>query len=200
MAISPEELAELRALIRSDGRNTERECQQFLHHATALMMRATPVGDAILDQERRSYWGDSDYIFGATLRTDADREEQFVSVWELKAPQCFIMERDENDRRFRPTRDLFKAENQLLHYAYEAERNGVLHEHFGIAKKDNVKIGGIVIGRSDTWVNSADPEIVKRAKNSFDVRSAYFYRSMGIRVMTWDHVLAFLEPPNPGHQ
>ena len=43
----------------------------------------------------------------------------YASIWELKAPQCYLMEFDESGPRCRPTLDLIKAENQLLHYGHE---------------------------------------------------------------------------------
>lgn len=195
MTITQKDLEDFRSLVADNSKHTELECQKYLHFATDFLIGGTPISEIQIDLENRNFWGRSDFITGAILVTDTEREERFISVWELKAPQIPIMERDDNNNRYRPTKELIKAENQLLHYAYDAERNGLLLERFEISKRANVKIGGIIMGRSDRWLaEGAAPDAVQLAKNSFDVRVAYFYRSFGIRLVTWDKIIAHVSP------
>ena len=46
--------------------------------------------------------------------------ERHMVFWELKAPQCNLVEVDDAATRYRPTKDLIKAETQLLHYVHQA--------------------------------------------------------------------------------
>jgi hypothetical protein len=121
--LSPTDYAALSALVFENDRHTEKECAAYLPQATPLLIKGTPISIINLTAEERNYFGSTDYIVAANMQTDIGGVEAEVSIWEVKAPQCYLMERDDNSTRCRPTRELVKAENQLLHYAYEAMLN-----------------------------------------------------------------------------
>lgn len=153
-----------------------------------------------MDYEDRNYFGSTDFILAATLRDDRNQEANCAFIWELKAPQCYLFERDNNNNRCRPTLDYIKAENQLLHYYYQAVGDSHFRQRYAVLETRNIRLGGIIIGRSKdrlakNIVSVADKTNVMTA---LSIRQDYLYQSHGIRVLTWDRVLEFLKPLQGG--
>ena len=111
----------LRGLI-SASENKEKECRKFLAYAKEALVRDTVIKFEYIEKERRGTSGDSDYIISCQVR-DAIRVESVKAyIWELKAAQCYIFEKD-TENRLRPSKDLVQAENQLLNYYHENRGN-----------------------------------------------------------------------------
>jgi hypothetical protein len=103
------------------------------------------------------------------------------------------MEEDDNRNRCRPTKELIKAENQLLHYAHQALADDLFRQRLGIMNPANIKMGGIIIGRRDRLLKGGQTSgDIERASRSLDIRKQYFYNPHNIRIFTWDRILQFL--------
>jgi hypothetical protein len=123
--------------------------------------------------------------------------EKCAFVWELKAPQIILYERDDNKRRFRPTRDLIKAETQLLHYVAEHQDSSAFKEYYGLSPSSQIIPAGIIIGTNRRLLRlqtngNTDFDEVAAARYSVFLRDNYMYRKSGIRVKTWDWVVRSL--------
>jgi hypothetical protein len=65
---------------------------------------------------------------------------------ELKAPQCSVFTKEEHSNgRLIPTKQLIEAENQLLHYFFEAQGHDDFRKAFKILDQNNIRAGGIII-------------------------------------------------------
>ena len=182
-------------LVSEDKRKTELECGNFLHHAVFYLLPTQPI-QVYMEKEHRNFFGSSDFIVAARLRNDQGREENYAYIWELKAPQSFLFEADDNKNRFRPTLDFVKAENQLLHYYSEAEGNNSFRERYRVLNTKNIRMGGIIIGRSDRLAkglgaSGLDEQNVTKA---LSVRENYLYAAYKIRILTWDAILKAVQP------
>ena len=113
---------------------------------------------------------------------------------EIKAPQAALMEPDENQNRYRPTKELYKAENQLIHYWYQARGDSLFKQRFQLHNESQVKLGGVVIGRNDTITRNSDPSKVRAARLSLDIRMNTLYQHNGLKVLVWDRLLTFVAP------
>ncbi len=178
-----------------DSNNKERECREFLHHAKAALVRPTVKEFVYVEKERRGTSGDSDYIISCKVRDETGVESVKAYIWELKAPQCFIFEKD-TENRLRPTSDLIQAENQLLHYYHEYRGSEQFKNEFGVTHSDNVLFGGIIIGCRKKRVKG-DYEGSKKDKlfeKALTIRKKYIYIPNQIQIFDWDYILDFLTP------
>ena len=195
MAIDIKEFSDFEALVRTNAGQTELKCGKYLHHAAALLVPGTPVKIA-MGAEDRNFYGSTDFVVSATLLDDQNNEIDCAYIWELKAPQSYLFEFDDNANRCRPTLEFVKAENQLLHYVTQAQSDQLFRQRFGILDYRNIRIGGIIIGRSnDRMLKGASSDAdTRKAKFSLSVRENIFYPAFGLRVLTWDRVLTFVKP------
>jgi hypothetical protein len=184
----------LESLVHENGRSTELECREYLHLATDLLLPTSPQEIIHLNAEDRNFFGSTDYIICARLYGDTGANERAVSLWEIKAPQAYLMEQDDNKNRYRPTKELYKAENQLIHYWYHARNDGTFRQRFGLTSDSQVKLGGIVIGRFDRITR--DEPRRDAAQLSLDIRRSTLYQPHGIKVYVWDRLLRFANPAN----
>ena len=193
MPLAQVEYDELLALDEAPNKNEVR-CMELLAMAPGhLVQGAIVAADSLIEQ--RSFFGDSDLTVRATIRDDRNSAGRKAYIWELKAPQCFIMEKDANNNRYRPTMDFIKAENQLIHYAHEAQGNRRFGERLGVMKQSDILIGGIIIGRNNNILKDAQSDGEReRAWDSLSIRQSYLHDHHHIRVMTWDAVLELLRP------
>ncbi|QDZ01962.1 hypothetical protein FQ775_17135 [Nitratireductor mangrovi] len=194
MPIPESDFIEFLELCDVTDRHTERECARYLEHAVVGLLDRTPHWIGSLTFEQRSPYGRSDFMIVAELMSDMGTRERIVDIWELKAPQCPIMQSDSQLQRFRPSQDLVSAETQLIHYVYQAQRDGDLQERWQIRRPQNIRAGGIIIGRDGRWLGGGDAEQNRLAEESFEKRSEWLYRPSAIRVKTWDRVLDILKP------
>ena len=128
------------------------------------------------------------------MLSDDNRDVREAYIWELKAPQCYLFEKD-NNNRCRPTNDFLSAENQLLHYWYEVTGSQRFRTTMQIMYQENIKIGGIIIGTQERFLrNSTGTTDLRNAEIALKIRQDYLYRSSGLRVLTWDRILKFVRP------
>ncbi|WP_064831626.1 Shedu anti-phage system protein SduA domain-containing protein [Rhizobium phaseoli] len=193
MPISAEEYAEFERLA-DDESHRERECTRFLEEATDLLLPSTPVATIHIALEQRSPYGRSDYIVVADIRSDTGQQERHMVFWELKAPQCHLVEIDDSNTRYRPTKDLVKAETQLLHYVHQAAGDRDLLERYDIRYTANVIAGGIIIGRDNRLVRPGAGVDPAAAQHSYRIRQTHIYNKVQIRVMTWDRIMNLVKP------
>ncbi len=196
MPLSASDYATFSGLIEQTASHTERQCGAYLPHAADWLCPVTPQAVISVLQEDRTHYGDSDCTVVAEWQNGRGKVDRYAVVWEVKAPQCLLMEIDENRQRFRPTKDLIKAENQLLHYYYyEISNSDAFRERHGIISRELVKLGGIIIGR-DGRIASMRPDAnqEKLADMSLTIRSRLFYEKTGFHLRTWDSIASVLKP------
>ena len=180
-----------------DEEHRECECAQYLQHVNRLLFRENAVHLVYFETEYREHTGDSDYVISGRVVDESGIECVRAYVWELKAPQCYVFEK-ETKNRLCPTKDLIQAENQLLNYHDELMGNARFQAEFGINHPENVRLGGIIIGRDTTKVQG-DFEEAKKAKlyeGAMRCRNRLYYPAR-IRLMLWNHVLEQLKEYSP---
>lgn len=194
--LSGAELVEqLKSLIESAG-NKEDECRKFLQYVPEILFRETPVEYICIEKDYVQHSGKPDYIISARVQDDTHSFDCVRAyVWELKAPQCHVFEKD-TETRVRPTKELIQAENQLLNYYEEMRENASTRTEFQVLHPNDICFGGIIIGCSRTLING-DFEAEKKTRlfqKAKRIRDAYFYARAGIKLLTWDAVLDQLLP------
>ena len=198
MAVSSQNspFEELTRLIQETG-NRELECRKFVSLSRELFVQNTAATNILHEEsEYRGHTGDSDLIVICEQSSGGINTKQ-AYVWEIKAPQCYIFERC-NNNRVKPTSDFIKAENQLLHY-YEELKNTQFVSEFGLNHPENVKLGGILIGNSNTLVRgNYDPSTsIRLYKRAHELRQRYLYGHSNIKIMIWNDVLDYLKEAEP---
>jgi hypothetical protein len=182
--------SKLNGLISSPNR-TERERRKYLHFASTLLFREDVLRKIVyVEPEVITSSGISDYVISGYIGNNPLTSDLIKTyVWELKAPQCFLFEKD-NENRLRPTFDLVDAENQLLYYYDDLKGNETLKNRFRVSHSDNVCIGGIIIGSWQNVVNGQYDEGKKAIlyQSALKIREKYFYGRV-IRLLTWNDVL-----------
>jgi hypothetical protein len=147
-----------------------------------------------IEFERRTSSGDFDIALSAKVKSDQNIEEMITFLWELKAPQCYIFEKD-TENRLKPSKDLISAENQLLHYYHECKHNADFLRTHGITHPDMIYAGGIIIGKESTKVKNFKDK--SKANSLFQkinhIRKQYFYSHLSIRIITWDTIFDFIQ-------
>ncbi|MBU2622117.1 MAG: hypothetical protein KKD92_07365 [Proteobacteria bacterium] len=185
----------LRGLI-SAPENKELECREFLQYAKGALVRDTVIEFVYVEKERRGTSGDSDYIVSCKVCDETGVESVKAYIWELKAPQCYVFEKD-TENRLRPTKELVQAENQLLHYYHEHKGCEQFKNDFGVTHSDNVLFGGIIIG-CHARRTKGDYQEEKRNKlfeKALMIRKKYIYDPLHIRIIHWDYILDLLKHP-----
>jgi hypothetical protein len=181
---------DLQTLIDSEE-DREHECRQFLIHARDLLVIPDIATDFIeVEMERMEYLGRSDYIVIAEVFRSGDRYRR-AYLWELKAPQCFIYERD-TATRLRPSQDFVNAENQLLNYFYALKENSLFREQYDITSSADISLGGIVIGCDRTKVSGDFTELEKISRYNIAKRVKDQLYDGKIKVRTWDEICSFI--------
>jgi len=194
MALTQKEYEDFQNLVGDNDANHELGCRPYLEHAEHLLVQRTLRSTARFT-EIRSYVGDADLVVVAEITNDNGSPETWAYFWELKAPQCFLFEYDDSKNRCRPTADLVKAENQLLHYVDEAVANENTRKRLGVMDSKNIRPGGIIIGTTDTMLRSPrDKNDVTKALAALQLRRERLYRAENIRIVTWDNVLEEVKP------
>ena len=189
----PDAATKLAKLIADDSWR-ELDCRPFLSYIADLLCRETPNRLLRVGSEEPTRFGSSDYVVSAEI-SHGGISERVAYVWELKAPQVYLYEMDDNLRRFRPTADLVKAETQLLHYVSEYEDSKGFKEYYDLRPNSRILPAGIIIGRKDNFArigrkgaNDMELDQLALAQNSHSIREFYLYRVAGIRLKTWDWV------------
>lgn len=184
----------LERLIASNKRN-EAECRKLLRHVRTQLVDRYVLEFVYDEDECREASGQSDYVLCCRVCEGTGVQSVRVYIWELKAPQCYMFQRDTSSR-VKPSSHLIQAENQLLHYVHEMKYNDDLRARFHVEHSDHVMFGGIIIGCNKTRVSGGytkeKGESLFRAANM--VRESFFYDRLGIKLWNWDYVLEFLRP------
>jgi len=190
-----EEIAnQLSILVKKNDTLNENECGNLLKkkEAASILLQGNQ-SLVFISAELRSPSGDLDLLIGCEeFHSSGDKKRQLI-VWELKAPQKYLF-KIENNSRACPTLDLYSAENQLLHYYEQLKGNQVEKTKFAIISPEDVKLGGIIIGREDTYVQRKlhSPQVaLGLAKTAHNVRENNFYENR-LKLLTWDQVILFL--------
>ncbi len=194
-------IQELRIQVEIDNTRTERECGKLLKEIAWILLVPKKRG-LYIDAELNTTVGRTDIVIIASSRLTGGFESREAYIWELKAPQLEIFELESN-RRACPTKDLYIAENQLLHYHNELSQNRSWQDSWNIRYSDHVKLGGIIIGRDTNWIKCKEHEeedITRLAKNAIQVRIRYFYEHNHIKLLTWDRVFDFAQSITAGYQ
>ncbi|WP_345887295.1 Shedu anti-phage system protein SduA domain-containing protein [Shewanella algae] len=195
---------QLQSLMNEDG-HTEIQARDYIEYAKDLFVHETPSQFFELQSEYRTTNGDIDLIVPCILEDDAGVEKKVVYIWEVKSPQTTIFCYD-NRNRVKPTPELVKAENQLLHYYEECKLNQQFRNEFEIVDPEDVRLGGILIGKRDTLVQDHQNYNNDKKRTLYNKASSYrarhFYRASGIKLLTWDKVLnqisgSVVEPVEP---
>jgi hypothetical protein len=131
------------------------------------------------------------FAISGTVQLEVGIKRVHAYIWELKAPQCYQFEYN-NDNRIRPTPELIQAENQLLWYYDETKGDQTFHRRFNVLPT-HIYCGGIIIGCDQTLVRDTKgryDEVTKGKlyEDAITIRD-YFYNEQRIRLMTWNHVL-----------
>ena len=184
---------ELRAFMHDEAQR-EIECQAYLRHAHLLL--APPMSTVVqIVREQVAMAGRSDYFMICEV-DEVDLRRRLI-LWEAKAPQLAPFEVTTQNRLI-PSRALVEAENQLLYYYDEYRSNAQFLDRYQIRHADDVRLGGIVIGRNDNWVrvtagNNMTPDTLRQmAASALRIRDEHFYRTK-IRVLTWDRIASVID-------
>lgn len=187
----------LRALM-AEAAHREVECQEYLQHAHALL---TPPLSRVIQvvREQVAMAGRSDYFVVCEV-SEVEPRRRLV-LWEAKAPQLAPFEVVTQNRLI-PSRALVEAENQLLYYFDEYRSNGQFLDRYQIRHPNDIRLGGIIIGRDDNLVRPKDgiqltPEAARQmVASALRIRDEHFYRER-IRVLTWDRIASVVDLPPP---
>lgn len=185
---------ELADLLKVENQHNEIACGAYLQFALPLLLARTPIEIIKMEREERSFFGASDFVVSAKFRRDAGGTETAAYIWEVKSAQCCIMTKDENNNRYAPSKDLYKAENQLIHYLHDATNNGAFRDRYGVGATGPVYAGGIIIGTDARVVAKGARQDPAKALDSLTLRRRYLYRHEQIRVLTWDDIMHYLAP------
>ncbi|EIU7615202.1 DUF4263 domain-containing protein [Vibrio vulnificus] len=185
---------ELRNIMDENG-HREIQAREYIQFAKDLFVHETPIEFFDLRVEYPTTNGDIDLLVPCMMEDDAGIQTRVIYVWEIKSPQTAIFCRD-NNNRVKPTSELAKAENQLLHYFEEVKQSQQFRTEFQITDPENVRLGGILIGKKEILVQ-AHQSYTEDHKNSLynkacSYRVKHFYRPSGIKLLTWDKVLSQL--------
>jgi hypothetical protein len=188
------QLEELELLINKD-RNNERECGKSLKPLARYLKHG---GRFLFCKEEFTHSdGRTDLIITESSGV-GETERNYAYVWELKSPKKALFTLRKDTKRFDPTKDLIQAESQLIQYIYHLRKAGEL-ERYNINNKDDVKLGGIIIG---TIKSFCEKESIVREKfdNEYDFqwslyeqcvgsRRSLLYDPIGLKLLTWDEVV-----------
>ena len=196
-AIPPNCADSLRTLMQ-DSTLREVECQEYLQYAHTLL--SPPFSKVVqMVHEQVALAGRSDYFFVCEV-SEVEMRRRLV-LWEAKAPQLPPFQVATRNR-LTPTRALVEAENQLLYYFDEYRSNGQFMDRYQIRHPNDIRLGGIIIGRDDNLVRPcADPSLSadtlrQMASSALRIRDEHFYRER-IRVLTWDRIANVIASPPP---
>ncbi|WP_186065960.1 hypothetical protein [Burkholderia gladioli] len=177
----------------------EIECQDFLRDAIELLITGLDAVVEIGRREQQLMVGRADYFIVYSGFDMNRRPGRFASVWEVKAPQCFVFDEDTQER-LSPSIDLVHAETQLMYYVTEIRGSQMMRERFGILRPDDVQFGGIIIGRDDQMVKRkvrstlTEEHMTRLVDEAVHLRARTFYKPNQIRLLTWTSLVRHLTP------
>lgn len=194
-------ITELRLQVERDDAQTERECGKLLNKIAWVLLTQADGIPQFVRCEQISSVGKVDMLVVAEAWGVGPKPYLQAYVWELKAPQLNVFRMETADRAA-PTKDLYSAENQLLHYYDTVKNDSTLLKKLGILSGDDVHLGGIIIGRNKNYVKLDRQDksyAISCAKQANEIRDKYFYGGQ-IKLWTWDRVIEFATIIKVGHQ
>lgn len=198
--MTPEDLIELKRQVERTDAQTEKECANYLVKDASVLLSTKYGIITYVNCEQICTAGRLDIIVIAEMFEVGGNTKKCAFIWELKAPQLPLFQWHTNNQAC-PSSELFMAENQLLHYHDEIANNDHYKKRWDILSSDDVKFGGIIIGRDDAIIRCKEITLGKQlAKQALDIRKSIFYSTPGICVLTWDMIIKFLETPTVSHQ
>jgi len=197
-------IKQLDRLIKDQKTHNEVECGKLLatpEAVTVLLPFCYPV--TFVDAELRTSSGDVDLIICSDELQAGGQTRRLLYIWELKAPQLSLF-CSETKGRASPTKEFYSAENQLIHYHAHVAGSEEDRKKFKIISANDVRIGGIVIGRSQNLVSSQKKVSEGKAKSlagsARDIRERTLYSQTGLRIMTWDMIIERLRLITVSHR
>lgn len=193
-------LEELKKLVDITDVHNEKECGDCLKKFPEILL-PNNLTIYYYDSEITCSSGRVDLQIIADEIDVSGEEIRKIYLWELKAPQLYLFE-IENNSRAKPTKQYYEAENQLLHYYNSVTKDNSLLERYRIPFRENVKFGGIVIGKEETFCRPypEKPELMSTlASDALRLRKSTFYKD-GIDVLTWDTVIKIAETTTMTHK
>jgi len=190
--------------LMNETSHKEIECRAYLENTKEKLVKNPPDRFIRFEPEYRGHTGDSDLIITCEAINDAGIRCIEAYIWEVKSPQCYIFEYD-NNNRVKPTKDLISAENQLLHYYEEYKKSETFKQDFSISSSDNIHIGGIIIGQKDRLIKPNSRYNSEEKKNSLytraiNCRKEHFYKASRIEFIIWNRILDLLSSGQPVRQ
>lgn len=185
--------AQLAAYI-ADTAAREKECQPYLDFIPELLCHESPKEILAFGREDSARGGYADYTVSAVISDGGRAEHRVAYVWEVKAPQLYAFEFDDNAGRVRPTKDLVRAESQLFHYVDEFSASPSFRQKYKLDAAAKVRAAGFIIGRSANMIkpNSNYPISSSDEVNLWDMararREYFLYRAANIKLKNWDWV------------
>ena len=192
----------LRTLIEIDDAYTERQCARLLKEIAWVLLTRLEGKPKYVSCEQTTSVGTVDMIVITETWGIGIRPYLQAYVWELKAPQLELFQMENNNRAC-PTKHLYSAENQLLHYYDTVKKDAAFLQRKKLMSGDNVKLGGIIIGRDRNYVKydhtEEDVNAMDCAIQANRVREMYFYQNR-IQLWTWDRIIDFTNILTAGFQ
>jgi hypothetical protein len=190
--------------LMNETSHKEIECRAYLENTKEKLVKNPPDRFIRFEPEYRGHTSDSDLIITCEAVNDAGIRCIEAYIWEVKSPQCYIFEYD-NNNRVKPTKDLISAENQLLHYYEEYKKSETFKQDFSISSSDNIHTGGIIIGQKDRLIKPNSRYNSEEKKNSLytraiNCRKEHFYKASRIEFIIWNRILDLLSSDQPVRQ
>ena len=190
--LTAEIIKKLKNLIASTETQDELECRKYLMYAEEFLFKHDTLKKRLYsERETPTNMGITDYVISGIIGNHPSLDPACVRtyIWEFKAPQCYLFKKD-NENRLSPTKELFKAENQLFNYYHSIKLNITLLQRFK-TYPNCVFVGGIIIGSNQRLLRGNIETEKKKAllKDAFDIRRLYVYKETGLLLATWSDVL-----------
>lgn len=184
---------DLRVLIESKEKK-EHKCSEFLYYIDEYLTDPNIKLRLYEKTEYRFTTENLDYVLSVNTKDEGGSECVKAYIWELRAPQCYIFEKDTIER-LKPSKELISAENQLINYHNKLKNDESFKSRAKVLKSEDVKLGGIIIGCNNTKVYGAYEDVERDAlyKEAYQIRKDYFYRN-DIRLISWDTILEQFKP------
>lgn len=186
-------------LVRREER-VEKECQPYLEKIAHVLCDESSVAEDVITcgREDMNAFGYADFVVSIKIQDVGSDYTPKAFVWEVKAPQCYILQAEKSSSRLHPTMDLIKAEGQLCHYVSSMAGEMSFRTRYRLETCSEVVPAGIIIGRDDRLVKPAErtkslEELKQMYRTSMAIRQRYIYGQAGIKIRTWDWVVAKLK-------
>jgi len=195
-------LIQLKREIERTDAHTERECGKLLEKIAWVLLAIADGNTTFVETEQNCSTGRVDIVVLADSMQPGGNLRREAHIWELKAPQVPLFD-FKTKSQAQPSKHLYSAETQLMHYCYSVYNDGVLLRRWGILSPDHIRLGGVVIGRNANFVDckAKDKTRANRlACEAHEIREVFFYRKLNMRLWTWDRIISLAESQTLSHQ